>query len=358
VICCTGVIKNIMNDNIVICFIDETDQCYSNYAREIVKNISDQTYATLSGKYPIYFNEIPKTDKQVVLVHTGIDIMYVGAFYYVTCNDPVVELRNHLAKGASYLDARTEESFHQGMGWQHHKFMSGAAVLFYAFNNEPMCEVPLNIIHQLVTPAAGLNWVEYLLKYGYDNTTKVRFTDCNYFALNCMKEIKNWDGKDYPSFIRQLGADSFNFLGMDWDIGIKNIHNLDTDWQAFLERNPNWETQWSDIKSKVSFEFKYINFYDITNNVVDWVDDQPNTFVNLSNIFSYFASTPFYSVKTKLAAETHIIKQLQKDRPNVFVNFQSRADGNFGGKGIAFGLAKDLNIVLPDDLTKLPWHRD
>jgi hypothetical protein len=347
-----------MHDNIVICFIDETDKCYNNWSREIVKNISDQTYSTLAGSYPIYFNEIPKTDKQVVLVHTGIDIMYVGAFYYVTCNDPVVELRNHLAKGSSYLDASSEESFNRGMGWQHHKFMSGAAVLFYAYNNETLCNLPLDIIHQLVTPAAGLNWVEYLIKYGYDNTTTVRFTDCNFYALSCMKEIIKWDGQDYPTFIKMLGKNSFNFLDMGWDAGIKNTHYLEEDWQKFLVRNPDWITHWNKIKSTVSFKFKYVNFYDTTNNVTDWVDDRPNTLVNLSNVFSYFAAGPFYSIRAKLAAETHIIQQLQESRPNVVVNFQKRADGSFGSRGIPFGVAKDLNIVLPTELTKLPWHKD
>lgn len=346
-----------MHDDLVICFIDETDRCYDNYSREIVKNISDQTYSTLAGTYPIYFDQIPNTDKQVVLVHTGIDIMYIGAFYYINCKDHIVDLRKHLAKGTAYLDASSEETFLAGMGWQHHKFMSGSAVLFYAYNNESLCDLPLDIIHQLITPAAGLNWIEYLIKYGYDDTTVVKFTDCNYYALNCAKDIVDWDGNDYPNFIKKLGSDSFNFLDMEWNAGIKNVHYLEDDWQDFLSRHPNWLSDWQKIKSTVKFKFKYVNFYDTTNRIEDWVDPRPNTFINLSNIFSYFASGPFYSIRSKLAAETHVIRQLQAYLPDAFVNFQKRADGSFGSKGVPYGLARSLNIVLPEDLHRLPWHR-
>lgn len=347
-----------MNEKPIVCFINEIDKCFDGYSKEIVKNISDQTYSTLEGNYSIYFDVVPETDKQVLLVHTGVDIMYIESLNYLSSNEPKIELRKNLPKGSYYLDASSRDRFYQGMGWQHHKFMAGSAVLFYAINNEKLCELPLSIIHQLITPAAGINWIEYLLKYGYDSSTVVRFTDCNYYALTCMKHILQWDGQDYPSFIKNLGSDSFNFLDMPWDAGIKNIHNLELDWMNFLNTYPDWLTQWSHIKSSITFQFKHIDFYDVNNNIKDWVDDRPNTFINLSNIFAYFASGPFYSVDARLAAETHIIKQLQQDRPDAFVNFQKRADGGFGAKGVPQGWAKDLNIVLPTDLTKLPWHRD
>lgn len=341
----------------VICFIDETDQCFSNWAREIIKNISDQTHSALASHYPIFFNTIPDTNKQVIVVHTGIDVMYLDPLQHISSDDDVIVLRDNLPKGVFYLDGSNEENFVKGMGWQYHKFMSGTAVLFYATNNEPTQELPIGKIQQLIHPAAGINWIDYLLKYGYDQTTVVRFIDCNYLALSCMKEIVEWDGVDYPAFIKQLGASKFEFLGMPWNIGIKNIHNLDTDWQAFIERHPNWLIEWSKIKQSVKFEFRYVNLYDINNNVVDWIDDTPNTFINFSNVFNYFTAGALCTTTARLIAETHLINQLKEHRPNALVAFSGRISDLFSPNNIKLGLAKDINTV-PYQQTTVPWHKN
>lgn len=341
----------------VVCFVDDTANCFSGWAREIIKNVSDQTHSSLVGRYPMYYNTIPKTDKQVIVVHTGIDIMDLDPLQYITSNDDVVVLRDNLVKGVFYLDGSNEENFVKGMGWQYHKFMSGTAVLFYAANNEPMQELPLDKIQQLVTPAAGINWIDYLLTYGYGDSTVVRFIDCNYLALSCMNELVQWDGQDYPNFIKQLGASKFEFLGLPWNIGIKNIHNLNTDWSAFLLRHPNWLADWKRIKDTVRFEFKYVNLYDINNKVTDWVDDTPNTFINFSNIFNYFTAGALCSTTARLMAESHLINQLKEHRPDAFVSFSGRISELFVPNNIKIGLAKDINTI-PQQSMKLPWHNN
>ena len=342
----------------VICFIDDTDSCFSGWAKEVVKNISDQTYNTVSGNYPIYFNNVPATDKQVILVHTGVDIMYIGALQEITGDEDVIVLKDNLVKGIFYVDGSNEEEFVKAMGWQYEKFMSGTAVLFYATNNEPLESLPLNIIQQLVTPAAGINWLSYLIKYGYDDTTVVRFIDCNFLALSCMKEIIEWNGEDYPTFIRQMGERLFGFLGMPWNEGIKNIHNLDLDWATFLEEHPNWPDDWRKIRETVAFEFRFVNLYDTTTKIENWVDDRPNTFINLSNVFSYFTAGPLCSASSRLVAESYVIRQLKELRPAAIVSFLGRISDIFeSNNNIMFGSAKDLNVVQPQKLN-VPWHNN
>lgn len=341
----------------VICFIDDTENCFSDWAREIIKNVSDQTYTMVGNRYPVYFNTIPETDKQVIVIHTGIDIMYVDAFTHIDSTDDIVILRDNLVKGIFYLDGSNEEQFVKGMGWQYQKFVAAAAVLFYAINTEEMVKLPLEIIHQMIIPAAGIHWVEYLIKYGYDETTVVKFVDCNFFALSCMREIVEWDGTDYASFLEKLGTDKFSFLGMPWNSRIKNIHNLDHDWNLFLQKYPHWLSEWDKIKNTVKFEFKYVDLYDTNNNVSDWVDNRSNTFINVSNIFNYFGAGPLYSSSSRLVSETNFINQLKQHCPDAFISFAGRISELFSPGTVQLGFVKDINTVSSRTLN-LPWHKN
>jgi hypothetical protein len=349
------------NTDVVICALDTIDSCIPS-SRQLIKNVSDQTLLKLSEKFCILVSknldemlaDARLNFKIAIIVPTGIDLVELSAidipdtvesFTIINLLDRVDKFssttfsKESLASKIFYLDGSTEYNFNQSLAWQNKKFTIGQSNLFYPINNEIVHDVTLPIIHQLVTPAAGLNWVEYLNQYGYDNTTVVRFYDYSYFALDCMKEVLQWDGVDYPTFIKELGHQKFNFIGKDWDWGF-----------ASLYKEPVFDN-WKDIIKTVKFEFVLINLledFDITH----LVSPLPNTFVNLSNIFTYYLTSCHYSLQDRMFAEQRVLDHLKSY--DCYVGLLTRAADIYSPE---IKLSGHISEFAPIDNLNLPtWH--
>lgn len=354
--------KNTDTD-IVVCILDELDQCIPT-ARQLLKNVSDQTLFKFSEKYFVLVSkdldemlQFARTFfKAAVVVPTGIDILDASVvkiettdiFQIIDLREQVGNLILHkadkmdLARNIFYLDGRTEKTFEQGLEWQNKKFSLGHGSFFYPVNNEVTHDLELPIIHQLVTPAAGLNWVDYLNKYGYDNTTVVRFYDYSYLALDCMREIVlKYNGGDYEEFIKRLGRSKFKFIDKAWDYGFASMYKT-------VEPD-----NWLKIVNTVRFEFVHINLLENLD-VTELVKPTPNTFINFSNIFTYYLTSCFYSLKTRMDAEKRILTSL-KDY-DCYVGFVSRAADVYCQEP---QLVEHIRNMVTDSTLILPtWHAD
>lgn len=320
------------DDDIIVCILDEIDQCVPS-SRQLLKNVSDQTLFKFSEKYFIVVSkdldemiQFARTFfKTAIIVPTGIDILDAGVvqvepsdqFQVINLRDLVGSVVLHkadkieLANNIFYLDGRSEDSFEQGLEWQNKKFSLGHGSFFYPVNNETVHDLKLSTIDQLITPAAGLNWVDYLNKYGYNNNTVVRFYDYSYLALDCMREIVlKYNGGDYKEFIKRLGRSKFKFIDKEWDYGFASIYN---------NVEPN---NWLKIVNTVRFEFVHINLLEKLD-ITELIKPGPNTFINFSNIFSYYLTSCFYSLQSRITSEQRIIDDLKNY--DCHVGFISRA---------------------------------
>jgi hypothetical protein len=354
---------NQTDSDVVVCILDEIDQCIPS-ARQLVKNVSDQTLFKFSEKYFVIaskdLNEMLEFAraffKTAIIVPTGIDVLDAGVvvieptdhFQLINLRDLVGDIVLHkadkieLAQNIFYLDGRSEDSFEQGLEWQNKKFSLGHGSFFYPVNNEQVQTLDLPIIHQLVTPAAGLNWVNYLNKYGYDETTVVRFYDYSYLALDCMREVVlKYNGGDYEEFIRRLGRSKFKFIDKEWDYGFASMYSV-------VEPD-----NWIKIVNTVRFEFVHINLLEKLD-ITELVKPVPNTFINFSNIFSYYLTSCFYSLQSRIHAEQRILTEL-KDY-NCHVGFISRAAATYYQNSKFVGHINEFNV---NTQLKLPtWHED
>jgi len=329
---------NTNHSDILVCVLDQIDQCVPS-SRNLIKNVSDQTLFKLSEKFFIVVSKdleemlmfAKAFFKAAVIVPTGIDILDVSVvdieltdkFQIINLKDKAKDILLHkankmdLANNIFYVDGSTEEAFEKSLEWQNKKFSLGHGAFFYPVNNEPMHDLQMPKIQQLVTPAAGLNWVNYLNRYGYDENTTVRFYDYSYLALDCMKEVVlHYNGGSYKDFIMKLGRSKFRFIGREWDYGFASMYN------------DNEPENWLHIVNTVKFDFVHINVLE-NFDVKSLVDDCPGTFVNFSNIFSYYLTSAFYSLKTRLDAEQRIINDLMSY--DCYVGFVTRA-GNVYNK--------------------------
>lgn len=357
----------VMRGDILACVLDEIDQCIPE-SRELIKNVSDQTLFKLAERFPVVVSKnleemlsfAEENFKVAVIVSTGVDILdsdmldieVSNEFKVVNLKDRIGTVILHtadkidLAKNIFYLDGSSMDSFITGLEWQNKKFSLGHGSFFFPVNSEPACNINLPIIHQLITPAAGINWVNQLNEIGYDNTTVVRFYDYSYLALDCMREIvSSYRGGSYKDFIERLGENKFQFIGKEWDYGFASMYK-DVEIK-----------NWKDIISTVNFEFVHINLLESID-ISHLIKPVTNTFINFSNIFSYYLTSAFYGLKTRLNAERRILDSLkQYDCYVRFVNRHARAANIYCDDCICEGhissfFEEKLKLKLPT------WHEN
>lgn len=187
-----------------------------------------------------------------------------------------------------------------------------AQSMFYPHNTEEIVKIDFKgPISQLVTQSSGLNWIDYLITYGYNKDTVVRFVDYNLFALECMKHIiDNWDGTNYSVFIQDYVKQRASFLNKDG-----------TEWLAAQGKlyDPDIP-EWTLIKETINFEFRHEDL--VLNKGLDvssWLDNKPNTIIHLSHIFNYDPVAPFVPLKHRIYSEKLLIDKLKKYVPEATI---------------------------------------
>lgn len=256
-------------------------------------------------------------------------------------NKPVLVFPEEFRKNKKFYYPNYEPSFLQASTYLYGKQSVASQTMFYPHNTEEIVKVEFaGPIRQLVTQASGLNWVDYLITYGYDENTVVRFVDYNLFALECMKEIvTNWNGYDYPDFVRNYVNSRANAVkkdGKEWLAISSKMYDPDI-------------PEWSMIQETVKFEFRHDDLVLNKNLPVKyWVDNVPNTIVHLSHIFNYDPMATFVPLKHRLYSENMLLKKLEAHAPDATVIIVGRSCSGFTDQidGI-------INIR---DLTRPTWH--
>ena len=219
-------------------------------------------------------------------------------------------IMDRFRKNKIYYYPNYEPAFIPKSSFLYGKYSVASQALFYPYNTEEFTAVDFKgPVRQLVIQASGLQWYEYLLYYGYDENTVVKFVDYNLFALECMNHITStWSGStDYMEFVQDYVDKRRSVLtsGGDWFITMTG-GKQDVD-----------ASMWSDMMSKVRFEFHH---QDLVLNtllpVSTWVDNVPNTIIHLSHIFNYDPVAPFVPLKHRIYNERALLSKLKQHVPD------------------------------------------
>jgi hypothetical protein len=81
-------------------------------------------------------------------------------------------------------------------------------------------------------------------------------------------------------------------------------------------------------------------------------DSGLNTLVNLSNIFAYEATSPFYSLDYRLNKENAAIIAIKETLPDAVISFSARACTGF----VDALLIGDIHPIKIQELNKPSWH--
>lgn len=232
-----------------------------------------------------------------------------------------------------YYYPNYEPAFIKACTYLYGKNQVASQTLFYPYNTEELVEATVATpLKQLAIQASGLQFVNYLLKYGYTKDTVVRFVDYNLFALECMYAItQHWDGEHYMDFVNGHINTRYGFVKSSQQ------HNWIT--LTGEEQTVDPDT-WNDIRKTVKFEFRHEDL--VLNKglaVSEWLDNVPNTLVHLSHIFNYDPVAPFLPLRYRIYNEQLLLSKIK--------------DFNASAKVIMIDRAQDIyNNALPT------WHMD
>lgn len=234
----------------------------------------------------------------------------------LTAQEPVVVFSDRFRKNKKYYYPNHETAFLKEVEYLYGKYSVSGQTLFYPYNTEQFTSVDFTgPVRQLIIQSSGLQWYNYLVRYGYDENTVVRFVDYNLFALECMSHITSkWDGDvEYIEFVNNYVEHRKSFLrkgGNHWDY-----------WITMTGSQQTIDTHiWKDIQSKVKFEFQHEDLVLNTRLPVDtWIDIVPNTIVHLSNIFNYETMAPFVPLKNRIISERLLLKKITDYIPDATI---------------------------------------
>ena len=205
-----------------------------------------------------------------------------------------------------------EPSFLQASSYLYGKQQVASQTLFYPYNTETVKLIDFaGPINQLVIQASGLQFIDYLTTYGYDEQTVVRFVDYNLFALECMHEIvTQWSGENYIDFVKTYAnnrAKFVNKIGDEWLTLTGGVQEVNKE-------------VWKDIKNKVRFEFRHEDLVlNLGLDISKWLDNTPNTIVHLSHIFNYDPMSTFCPLKYRVFSERLLLNKIKKYAPNTVI---------------------------------------
>lgn len=224
-------------------------------------------------------------------------------------NKFVKPFANRFRKNKRYYYPNYEPAFLNACTYLYGKNQIATQTLFYPYNTETVVDSQVQgPLKQLIIQASGLQFIDYLVKYGYDKNTVVRFVDFNLFALDCMSAItQGWSGENYMEFINRYVDLRYGFVGASQK---KNWLTL-TGQEQIIDSNI-----WNDIRQTVKFEFRHEDL--VLNKgleVKEWLDELPNTIVHLSHIFNYDPSSPFVPLRHRIYNENLLLEKIKKHNP-------------------------------------------
>ncbi|MCA9265019.1 MAG: hypothetical protein KDA60_14265 [Planctomycetales bacterium] len=182
-------------------------------------------------------------------------------------------------------------------------------------------------VSTLYSVAAGFKSNRILQTHGFDDATKVVFFDYSQVALDVKRcLVEEWDGKDFPSFVRYLferfpHPETFYQL---WD----NKNPDDVEWhdiERVCERElqrwggaDSFQDHWSAYR-RLEHQYVCCNLLEDASNLIGCMDDRPGAIIWWSNAFFTMYGNWYYTVAHRKQAYDYWVKQLAERNPGLYL---------------------------------------
>ena len=380
---------NYKGPSIAFCFIDNTHTYQSAWSTELIKNLSDFCISNIVNKgYDIFQSQnedaalkhaVSQGYKHAVVFSTGTEFINGDSFFkqieeltkteyaiyghILDRGDAYYELHHqcYLINLEVYKQLNYPKVGNTELGNSHSKYMPIRSESNIHDDYTPLWITQGNVLSQYQHKLHGWNIVSVMLDHNHKIFTfdeSIRIHKKHYYPENQTEFLKHvsWAYSRYNycanEFVHLKNTEHFSTdkkykqiitpASGDWFIDYIDTNSHCT--VVLYDYNQKSLDYWKDNVPKVdnvSYEFLKIDLLGINNKSLI-TNQEPNTLLNLSNIFCYEGTAMFSSLEYRLQKEQELLEIIPKEWS---VAFSSRS---------ALGFSKESNSI--NDLKKPTWH--
>lgn len=355
---------------ITFCIVDDIDSYANDYIKATIKNIADFTisnllvkgYKVITGKDEDILLKSVDTEYAVVM-SPGTE--YINGYAFFKALEKLLQKDFFVA--GHVLDRTMYDAYYElhhqcfVVNMAHYKRLQcpTVGVLEKDVSHTQVCPTrSVDNYHDDYTPTfvlPGLQDQEYkhkchgwnLLRLGFENKLPVLVFDesirnnkKHYYPESEKDYYKHKEAIEYKNYYCKY--EFVHTENTEWDTGITSTYKqlvlpasgtlyLDTITSGrvvFYDYNEKALAYWRENcprKDNVKYVFVHTNLLDELS-IVNYLDPNLKTLINLSNIFSYEGTAAQYCLKHRLLAQENLLARLKKEIKNIDINFTQKAD--------------------------------
>jgi hypothetical protein len=387
------------SDSIVFCFVDNTHTYSSAWTTELIKNQSDFSITNIKSKG---YSVVQGQDEDNLLRHVAQDYEYAVVFstgtefingsnffdeltelvktdffiagHVLDRGDAYYELHHqcYIVNLNNYREYDFPEIGKQELGSTHIETIPNRSKENYHDNYTPTWIRHGDKLNNYRHKCHGWNIIREALKrerpvlvftdairnskkhfYPENQTEFLKHVEWLYSRQNyCATDFVHTSNTDWSnhqlSKIRQVFTPA---SGIWWLDHIDTLTFVKIVMYDYNQKALDYWKQNAPRLSNVRYEFVKLDL--LTDSInLDMFDPDLDTLINLSNIFAYEATSPFYSLEYRLNKENAAITAIKEKLPNAIINFSARACTGF----VDATLFGDVHPVDIQQLNKPTWH--
>ena len=359
-----------MKDNITFCIVNDIHTYANSEIQTTIKNISDFTISNLHIKgYTVVVGQ--DEDKLLKNVTTNYAVVmspgteFINGFAFFEALEALLQKDFFIA--GHVLDRTMHNAYYE----LHHQCYVVNMAVYNAYKGPTVGAFEKDVQHTQLEPtrslsnihddytpkfvSKGLHKQQYsnrchgwnLLKTAFENNLPVLVFDDtlrdnkrHYYPESEQDFYKQKDHIDYK--LQYCKEEFVHTNNTEWSTGIDKKYEqvvlpasgtlyldlIDRGRVVFYDYNQKALNYWKELcprKPDIDYVFVYTNLLEDTK-LLDYVDPNLETLVNLSNIFAYEGTVAKYSLKHRLFCQTTIEHALKRKVKDIDINFTLRAD--------------------------------
>ena len=387
------------SNSIVFCLVDNTHTYSSAWTTELIKNQSDFSITNIKSKG---YSVVQGQDEDSLLRHVSEDYEYAVVFttgtefingskffdeltelvktdffiagHVLDRGDAYYELHHqcYIVNLNNYRDYNFPEIGKQELGSAHVKTIPNRSKENYHDNYTPTWVRHGDKLNNYKHKCHGWNIISEALKrerpvlvfadsirdnkkhfYPENQTEFLKHSEWLYSRHNfCATDFVHTSNTDWSNHLLSKIRQVFTPASGTW--WVDHIDTLDFVKIVMYDYNQKALDYWKQNAPRLSnVRYEFVKLDLLTDPInLDMFDPSLDTLINLSNIFAYEATSPFYSLEYRLSKENAAITTVKETLPKAIINFSARACTGFVDATL-FGDVHPINI---QQLNKPTWH--
>ena len=359
-----------MNDKITFCIVDDIDTYVNSEIQTTIQNICD---FTISNLYTKGYNVVVGKNEDNLLRSVSTDYAvvmspgteYINGYAFFEALEQLIQKDFFIA--GHILDRTMYDAYYE----VHHQCYVLNIAHYKRLQRPTVGVLEKHVSHSQIEPARSVNNIHdtYTPTFVLPGTRKVRYSNrCHGWNLlrlafenklpvvvfddNIRNNKKHYYPESEQDFYKNIEyiEHKFNYCkeefvhtdNTEWTTGINDVYEqlvlpasgtlyldlIDNGRVIFYDYNQRALDYWQEnCPRKDSVEYIFVHT-DLLNelSIVDYIDPNLKTLVNLSNIFCYEGTAAKYSLQHRLLAQENLVSVLRREIKSIKINFSLKAN--------------------------------